>query len=79
MLGKHSGIEDRKILEATYDYYGKQYVKDGTPSVRGFQFNIEQAAEEIPEARGAKPEQFVDLSFLEKIKAGGFIDKLYSK
>jgi NitT/TauT family transport system substrate-binding protein len=78
-IGKHSGLEDPKILEETYAYYRETYNRDGFPSMKGLQHNLEVASEEIPEAKSAKPEQFVDLTFLEKIKASGLLERLYGR
>jgi NitT/TauT family transport system substrate-binding protein len=78
-LAKYSGIEDPKVLEETYNYYRDLWGIDGFPSLPGIQQNMDVAAEEIPEARNAKPEQFVDLIYVEKIKASGLLEKLWGK
>ena len=78
-MSQHSGMEDPRLLSETLDYYREQFVRDGVPSMKALQSNIDLAAEEIPEARNARPEQFVDLSFVEKIKASGLIEKLYGR
>jgi hypothetical protein len=78
-LARYSGIEDPKLLEETYNYYRDLWGTDGFPSLPGIQQNIDMAAEEIPEARNARPEQFVDLTYVEKIKASGLLEKLWGK
>ena len=79
VVRKHSGTDDPKVLEETYNYYRDVYVKDGYPALDALQFSIDLAAEEIPDARNAKPEQFVDLTFIDKIKASGLVEKLWGK
>jgi NitT/TauT family transport system substrate-binding protein len=69
--------DDKAILDETYDYYVRYWGKDGFPSLDGIQQNLDVAAESIPEAKTAKPDQFVDLSFVQKIKASGLIDRLW--
>ncbi len=78
-IGKHSGLEDARVLEETYDYYRDQYSKDGYPSKGGVQGNLDVAAAEIPAAKTATPEQFWDLTYLDKIKASGFLEKLWGR
>jgi len=47
--------------------------------LEGIQKNIEAAAAGIPEAKTARAEQFVDLTFVNKIKASGLIERLWGK
>jgi hypothetical protein len=50
----------------------KQY-----PTLEGIKTLLAQQAETDPKARAAKPEEFVDLSFIRELDKGGFIDALY--
>jgi NitT/TauT family transport system substrate-binding protein len=70
---------DRKLLVETYDFYRDQWGKDGFPSLESLQKNIDVAAAGIPEARTARPEQFVDLTFVQKIKGSGLIEQLWKR
>ncbi|HYU20641.1 MAG TPA: ABC transporter substrate-binding protein [Chloroflexota bacterium] len=76
VIRKHAGIEDAKVLEETYNYFRDVYLRDGYPSLSGIQFSLDLAAEEIPAAKNAKPEEFVDLTFLDKMKASGVLERL---
>ena len=40
---------------------------------------IDDLAERDPRAKSAKPEQFVDMSFIRELDQSGFIDALYKK
>ena len=40
---------------------------------------LEDIAERDPRAKTAKPEQFVDMSFIRELDQSGFIDGLYKK
>jgi hypothetical protein len=66
-------------LEETYDFYKEQWQKDGVPSLEGVQKNLEVAAAEIPEAKSATPEQFIDFTFINRIKASGLIGELWGR
>jgi len=79
VIEKYTRLSDPKLLEETYNFYKEQWQKDGFPSREGIQKNIEVAAAEIPEAKGAKPEHFTDLTFINKIKSSGLIERLWGK
>jgi len=79
-LAKYSGITDPVIVSQTYDYFQGKIGKDGFPSVAGIQGNINIAEQQgNANAKGFKPDQFMDTSFLNKLKAGGLLDKLWGK
>jgi hypothetical protein len=46
------------------------------PTMRGIQNLIDMSASQIAQAKGAKPEQFVDLSFLQELEAEKFFDEM---
>jgi len=75
------GGVDRDILEKTRDnvltealFSKKQY-----PTMEGLKFVLEDLGERDPRAKTAKPEQFVDLTFIKELDQSGFIDGLYKK
>lgn len=78
-ISKYTKLTDYKLLEETYDFYRDHWGRDGVPSVEGMQRNIEIASATTPEARGVKPEQFMDLTFLNRIKQSGLLDQLWKK
>jgi len=78
-ISVYTKTDDQSILDETYNYYVQYWGHDGFPSLEGIQQNLDVAAENIPEAKNAKPDQFVDMSFVQKIKASGLIDQLWGK
>lgn len=78
-ISKYTKTDDKKQLDETYEYYKDIWGKDGFPNLKGIQQNIDSAAENIPEAKSAKPEQFVDTTFVQKIKDSGLIEQLWGK
>jgi ABC-type nitrate/sulfonate/bicarbonate transport system substrate-binding protein len=79
-IAKYSGISDSTIVSKTYDYFQNKIGKDGFPSTAGIQGNINIAEQQgNSNAKGFKPEQFIDTSFVSKLKAGGLLDKLWGK
>jgi hypothetical protein len=79
LLAKYTRLSSAPLLAETYDYYKDQWIKDGDPSREGLQKNIDVAAAEVPEAKNAKPEQFLDLTFLDKIRSSGLVEQLWGK
>jgi NitT/TauT family transport system substrate-binding protein len=79
IMSKYLRINDRQVLEAQYEENAnKLYVKKPYPSVAG----VKTILESLPRnerAKGAKPEQFVDLGIVREVDESGFIDKLYSR
>ena len=75
-----SGV-DREILEKTRENVMTEafYPKKQYPSVEGLKTVLEDIAERDPRAKSAKPEQFVDFSFIKELDESGFIDGLYKK
>ncbi len=51
----------------------KQY-----PSIEGIKTILASLAETDPRARSAKPEDFVDMSFIRELDQSGYIDRLYT-
>ena len=43
----------------------------------GMQNALDEVAKTIPAAKNAKPEQFVDMRFLERLEKSGLINELY--
>jgi NitT/TauT family transport system substrate-binding protein len=75
-----SGV-DRDILEKSRDNVMTEalYPKKQYPSLEGLKTVIEDLAERDPRAKSAKPEQFVDMSFIRELDQSGYIDGLYKK
>jgi nucleoid-associated protein YgaU len=78
ILGKYLRIDDKDVLEDTYDSTISTLVPEKPyPTLRGIQIMLREMGAKDPEARSARPEQFVDLSFVKELDSSGFIDRLY--
>jgi ABC-type nitrate/sulfonate/bicarbonate transport system substrate-binding protein len=75
-----SGLE-RETLEKSYDNVMTEalYPKKQYPSLEGLKTVLEDVAERDPRAKSAKPEQFVDFTFIKELDQSGYIDGLYKK
>jgi hypothetical protein len=81
VLAKYVALQDKEILERAYDDLSsddrlppKQY-----PTLEGIKNILEPLAEKDPKAKAAKPEDFVDMSFIKELDQSGYIDSLYKK
>ena len=81
VLMKYVGSQDKEILEKTYEslstddhFPRKQY-----PTLEGIKNILEPLAQTDPKAKAAKPEDFVDMSFIRELDQSGYIDSLYQK
>ena len=75
------GNVERGILEKSWEMLidGNMLPKKQYPSLEGIKFILAPLAEKNPKARAAKPEDFVDLSFIEEFDRSGYIDNLYKR
>ncbi len=75
-LAKYMRTNDPDVLDYSYRHYLKRTPKKPYPTMKGIQYMIEMAAPQIPQAKNARPEQFVDLSFLQELEAEGFFGEM---
>src|SRR5499433_3066140 len=79
VLVNYLGPQDKELLQKRYDYASaddrlppKQY-----PTLEGIKNILESLAETDPKAKAAKPDDFVDMSFIKELDKSGFVDDLY--
>ena len=76
---KYTTVQDTAILQKAYDFYvGKIVEKIPYINMTGMQNALDEVAKTIPAAKSAKPEQFVDMRFLEKLEKSGLLNELYN-
>ena len=75
---KYTTVQDTAILQKAYDFYvGKIVEKAPYIDMTGMRNALDEVAKTIPAAKSAKPEQFVDLRFLDKLEKSGLLNELY--
>jgi NitT/TauT family transport system substrate-binding protein len=78
VLQKYLKIDDMDALQEAYEAIGLTLVPEKPyPTMRGIQMILGELAAREPKAQTAKPDQFVDLSFIKELDGSGFIDRLY--
>jgi NitT/TauT family transport system substrate-binding protein len=81
-LGKYMGTSvERDILERSRANVLTEtlFPKKQYPSLAGLKTVLEDIGERDPRAKAAKPEQFIELSFIKELDESGFVDGLYKK
>ena len=78
-LAKYMRTNDQDVLDYSYQHYVKRTPKKPYPILKGIQFILDMMALQVPQAKSAKPEQFVDLSFLQELEAEGFYNEMVKR
>jgi NitT/TauT family transport system substrate-binding protein len=76
VFSKYMRTNDPEVLEDSYQGYIKMIPKKPYPTLKGIQYLLDALAPQTPAAKTAKPEQFVDLSFLQELEKEGFFDEM---
>jgi LysM repeat protein len=78
ILQKYLKTDDMEALKETYEAIGLTLIPEKPyPTLRGIQMILGELGAKDPKAQAAKPEQFVDMSFMKELDTSGFIDRLY--
>jgi len=77
-IAKYTKIEDPVLLQKAYDLYiGKVLEKAPYINMAGMKNALEDVAKTDPAAKNARPEQFVDTQFIDRIEKSGLLKELY--
>jgi NitT/TauT family transport system substrate-binding protein len=78
ILAKYLKIDDADALQEAYEAEVQALIPEKPyPTLKGIDIILRELGVKDPNARSAKPEQFVDLSFMKELDSSGFIDRLY--
>jgi ABC-type nitrate/sulfonate/bicarbonate transport system substrate-binding protein len=76
VVARYLRLNDPEVLDATYEAFVKTVSKRPYPTLKGIQFMLDELAVKSPNAKTAKPEQFVDLSLLQQLEKEGFMAEM---
>jgi NitT/TauT family transport system substrate-binding protein len=79
IMQKYTRGLDRAVLEGAYAANYEFLVEDTYPTLEGLKQTLEVQALTDPRAAKVKPEDFVDLRFVDDMKKSGFVEKLYGR
>ena len=78
ILAKYLKTDDTDALEEAYESVIQALIPEKPyPTLKGIDTILREMGVKDPNARAAKPEQFVDLTFIKELDSSGFIDRLY--
>lgn len=78
ILQKRLQTNDAEALKETYESIGLALIPEKPyPTLRGIRTMLRELSAQIPKAQTARPEQFVNTTFLRELDSSGFIDRLY--
>lgn len=76
VLSRWLRTSDPDILDAAYTAFVKTVAKKPYPTLKGIQFLLDEVSGKLPQAKNARPEQFVDLSLLQELDKEGFLAEM---
>ncbi len=78
IMAKYLRTDDPDALQEAYESIGQALIPETPyPTLKGIQIMLREMGAKDARARSARPEQFVDLSFIKELDSSGFIDRLY--
>ena len=78
ILAKYLKTNDSELLNEVYTDLGLALTPQKPyPTLRGIDIMLRELAARDPKAKAARPEDFVDLTFIKELDSSGYIDRLY--
>jgi NitT/TauT family transport system substrate-binding protein len=78
VLQKYLGIDDRKLLERSYNVEIKALEPRLAIKPEGLQSTLDEIAPAEPRAKNVKPQEMVDTRYLDDMEKSGFFDQLWA-
>ena len=80
ILGRYLKTDDREALEETHREIAiKALPEKPYPTIPGIKTILDETALRNPKAKGLRPEDFADSSFVKKVDDEGLFDRLYKR
>lgn len=76
VITKYLKISDPEILDATYESFIKVTDYSAEPNLDGIRNAIDEVALRVPAAKTRKPQEFIDLRFLNELRSERFFSQL---
>jgi NitT/TauT family transport system substrate-binding protein len=77
IIGLYSKVDDPTLLEKTYTTLVPGFERTLYAPPEALTADLQTLAQEVPAARDARPEQFLDLRLVEELERSGFFQRLY--
>jgi NitT/TauT family transport system substrate-binding protein len=79
IMRKYSRLDDRKVLEESWDWHAKFMPEAPYPPAEGYQLILQDMAEKNPKAAQANVKDYIDTRFIRELEDSGFIKGLSRK
>jgi len=77
IIGQYTRVDDPALLEKTYTALVPGFERTLRAPPEALLPDLQSLAEEVPAAREARPEQFLDSRLVDELDRGGFFQRLY--
>lgn len=77
VLGKYLRIDDRNLLEASYNVEIKALEPRLAMKPEGFQSTLDEIAPTDPRAKSVKPQEMIDTRYLDEMEKSGFFEQIW--
>jgi NitT/TauT family transport system substrate-binding protein len=77
VLQKYLRIDDRKLLEASYNVEIKALEPRLAMKPEGFQSTLDEIAPQEPRAKSVKPQEMIDTRYLDEMEKSGFFEQIW--
>jgi len=79
VLEKYLRVDDRKLLEASYNVEIKALEPRLAMKPEGFQSTLDEIAPTEPRAKSVKPQEMMDQRYLDEMEKSGFFEQIWGK
>ena len=79
VLGKYLRLTDRTILDSAYNAESKALEPRLVLKSEALQAILDEVAQVDPRAKKVKPQELMDMRYVEEMEKSGFLDKLWAK
>jgi ABC-type nitrate/sulfonate/bicarbonate transport system substrate-binding protein len=78
IMEKYLFVNDRKLLEASYNVEIKALEPRLALKLEGFQSTLDEIAPTDPRAKTVKPQEMIDTRYLDEMEKSGFFDQIWA-
>ena len=79
VMAKYLRIDDRKLLEASFNVESKALEPRLAIKLEGIQSTLDEIAPVEPRAKSVKPQEMIDTRYHDEMEKSGFFDQLWGK
>lgn len=79
VMAKYLRVDDRKLLESSYNVESKALEPRLAIKLEGIQSTLDEIAPLEPRAKSVKPQEMVDMRYLDEMEKTGFFDQIWGK